>query len=251
MSRSQPVDREPELALFDRMIAVRTTERILLLRASGGIGKSTLIGEFRKRCPARLPIAHVDFKNGGGGQAELFARICDKLGRARFPNVTAAIRPLISQSSVNISDNTMLGRAAFDIALGGADEKQREFQLAEVTSAFCDDLRALGRAVLLFDTFEDCDASLRKWIGGALLGRVELMPELVVVIAGREVPPLSSEWQHLCHEVTLEGMAHEHWHHYAEAIGATVTLEFVHGCCVALQGNSLFIAGILERETRR
>jgi hypothetical protein len=118
---------------------------------------------------------------------------------------------------------------------------------AALMDAFMADLRALDRVVLIFDTFEMCDKTLQAWLT-YLLPRVARSPQrLVVIIAGREVPKPSLEWESHCRIVSLEPIAPEYWLTYARAVGATsLSLDYIKGCSVALKGHCLSIANILE-----
>ena len=80
MSHHQPADREPELELFDQIVAGQVLERILLLEAEGQIGKTTLMQAFDQRCPAHVPSAPLDLKGRSTSRHEFLYRICDSLG---------------------------------------------------------------------------------------------------------------------------------------------------------------------------
>ena len=81
MAREIPVDREEEIELFNTMLSGKTEERILLIEAQSGMGKTILLGEFSHCKPKRIDFAKIDFKGGGTSIAELFYRLRDKLGR--------------------------------------------------------------------------------------------------------------------------------------------------------------------------
>lgn len=87
-------NRERELEFLAGMVAGTTPERILLLDAGGGMGKTTLMTEFVRHCHgAGMPCVPVDLKGGPGPHAVL-ARLCDGLGRDGFPTLAARVEEL-------------------------------------------------------------------------------------------------------------------------------------------------------------
>lgn len=62
--RRQFVGREPELALFERMLVASPPFRVLLVHGAGGVGKSTLLDALRRRTRASdLPAIHYDARD--------------------------------------------------------------------------------------------------------------------------------------------------------------------------------------------
>ncbi len=59
--RYPPANREPEFELFNRMLAGETEERILLVEAGGGMGKTTLLEAFMRHCPRHTHCAPKDW----------------------------------------------------------------------------------------------------------------------------------------------------------------------------------------------
>jgi hypothetical protein len=94
MQRLPLADREKEQEFFAGMTAGTTGERILLLEAGGGMGKTTLMAEFVRHChSAGMPCVPVDLK-GDPGLHEVLARLCDGLGWEDFPAFTARVEEL-------------------------------------------------------------------------------------------------------------------------------------------------------------
>lgn len=247
MSRAAKVrvNREEELKLFKRMASGETPERVLLVSASSGMGKSELLREFSRQRPQEALYAVLDFKGGDVPDlAELFSRLCTRLGWSHFSRLSAQIAPFVAPAT-NISENTIIGRAEISIALNAPDEETRKFRRVALTDAFLDDLRAAGRVILVFDTFNACDFELAHWLSG-FLARAYNTPSLTVIVAGQSVPEPTLEWEAHCHHLPLDPMTAEHWLHYAETIGLTVTLDFIKGCWLAFNGHSLKIAELLE-----
>lgn len=93
MHHHRLANRDIELELFQDMIDRALTWRILLIEADGGIGKSTLLAEFVRRCPDDIPCVPVDLK-GSPGLHQVLARLCDALGWDHFPSFAAAVERL-------------------------------------------------------------------------------------------------------------------------------------------------------------
>lgn len=213
MTTEPYVDRDDELGLFESMVGGYTRERILLIRAESGLGKSVLLRAFEERCPPEVLFVIVDFKGGGVTLAELLTRSCGALGWEHFPNLSARVNEFV-RGGVNIQDNTTFGRTNIDIqlALAGPDEDTREWRRALLTEAFVADLRALGRVSLVFDTYNDCDPVVKRWFTSAFLARMIHCPHLTVVIAGQSVPEQATDWTSCCHEHTLREIACKYWY---------------------------------------
>lgn len=240
------VNREDELAFITRLARGETSARIALIEAPGGMGKSELLREFRERHPGRIPIVVVDFKGGGLSLADLIFHVCDTLGLSHFPTLTQAVRHIVQPTAIDISRNVMLGQNEISVALGGPDKQTREQRRSQLTVALMTDLRSLDDIILIFDTFEQCDPSLQPWFASVFLPAIHRSSQLSVIVAGRSTPPPTQMWD--AEIIPLAGIAPPHWLEYARVIGASLTLEFIRGCCVSLQGNCLAIAQIIEAE---
>jgi hypothetical protein len=105
MQRLPLANREDEIDFFAGMVAGTSDERILLLEAGGGIGKTTLLAEFVRRCRAeRVPCVLVDLK-GDPGLSEVLARLCGWLGWQGFPALMARVEEL-GRDSKQVVDAT-------------------------------------------------------------------------------------------------------------------------------------------------
>jgi hypothetical protein len=239
------VNRAEELALFVRIATGETPERVLLVSAASGMGKSELLREFSQRRPQDSLYGVVDFKGGDVPDvAELLSRLCGRLGWPKFRLLSARISQFVTPSA-SVNENTIIGRAEISIALAAPDEETRSFRRTALTEAFVDDLRSAGRAILVFDTFNACDSELAHWLSG-FLARASYAPGLTVIVAGQSVPEPTLEWEALCRQLPLGPMAAEHWLEYAGAIGLSVSLDFINGCWISCKGHSLKIAELLE-----
>jgi hypothetical protein len=181
-------------------------------------------------------FANLDFKVGTTNLAELLSRLCDKLGGwKRFPKVQNALHDIAHPSLMNISSNLMGGQSRIEAYLGERDEQERQAKLSTLTDAFFVDLRALGKTLIIFDTFEKSDELVKKWLTDAFLPRAFQSPNLYIIIGGQSVPEKTLEWD--CEHIPLAGIAHEHWHQYAHSVGVTVEIEHIRICCNFCKGN--------------
>lgn len=236
MPYRQPANREKELDLFDRMVTGQTAQRILLLEGEGDIGKSTLLGAFEERCPAGVPCAVIDLKGHSTGLHEILFRLCDALGWDHFPTFRACVEEL---GQVTIGRNVIIGQAQIEVALRSPDEGDRAARQTQLTQAFFNDLRAWKeRLVLIFDTYDDADPEVQRWLAGPCLARARYTANLVIVVAGRQVPQESIEWATCCHHHRLGCVEDvDAWDRYAQHRGLAVPRSWIEGFCVALNGH--------------
>jgi len=245
MTRGTNVDRENEIARYESMLAGKIPERILLMCAESGWGKSILLREFERRRPADIHhFAKLDFKSCAG-LAEMLSHLCDSLGWERFPHFQNAVRAIVQPMQVNVSQNLMIGQNQIEVALGGPDQQTSEARRSDLTNAFFADLRALGRVLLLLDTFEKGDETVQAWLAGSFLPRAQRSPELFIVLAGQRVPEQSFDWD--CCDLPLGPIAPEHWLIYAQSLGIPgLTLELIQNCWNTYRGHTITIANALQ-----
>jgi hypothetical protein len=246
--RSIRLDRDEELALFEKMLSDSISDRILLIHAQGGMGKSHLLREFVQVCHEKYIHAAMDFKAGGISIPELLSRVCDAIGWEHFGNLTKLIQQSSAGTTINITDNLLVGKnqIAIEQALNAPDEETREKQRVAVTDALFQDLRAFQKVVLIFDTFNDCDSIVAKWLSGAFLTRVCHTKNIIVVIAGRIVPEPALDWDAHCNEFVLGGIESRHFEEYAKSNGIDVHPERIKGLCDAFEGRPLPILNQLK-----
>ncbi len=237
------VDRREELALLQKLAAGQTDERILLIQAASGWGKSELLREFRSRMKQHPGLVLVDFKGGNLSLADVIYHICDILGWKHFKNLRAAVQHIL-HPAVSVGRNWMLGQNEIVVALGGPDEETRKMNRAALTRALVDDLRRIGGTVLVFDTFEQCAPELRAWFGGVFLPHVHRSPGMAVVIAGQKVPEETLMWRSIF--LPLEKIAPEHWDDYVRELGIPISLEQIRFCYANSNGHPLTIATVLN-----
>ena len=246
MTRPRIVNRSVELALFDQMVNRQIEERILLIRAESGMGKSLLLSEFEKRCPKEIIFVPIDFKGGGVNLAEIFSRARDWIGRDKFSKFSEIVENYIHKSIVTISDNNLFGRNKIDIALSGSDQDSLEERRVNLTDAFLADLQLLGKVLFVFDTFNACQEVVGIWIASGFLPRFRLNQNLMAVLAGQNVPQPTLEWTGIHREIHLEGISETHWLEFAKLINSQASEEFIKGFSAYRHGHPLEMATMLH-----
>lgn len=244
MTREIPVDREDEIRDFTEMLSGKTEERILLIEAQSGMGKTILLGEFGYQKPKKIAFAKIDFKTGSTSIAELVSRLRDKLGgKSKFPNLGKELQGVLSPS-ISVSSNLMFGKNQIEAYLNAKDEQEHQVRLSALTDAFFADIRAFGKLLLIFDTYEKSDESVKKWISDSFLSRAQNSPNIYLVIGGQVVPEDNFEWD--CIRRPLKGIPHEHWHQYAESKGMKFHAEYIRACCDIYEGHPLKVKSYLD-----
>jgi hypothetical protein len=358
MQRLPLANREEELAFFAGMVAGTSDERILLLEAGGGMGKTTLMAEFVRHCRAgQVPCVPVDLK-GDLGLDEVLARLCDELGWEGFPTLTArveelgrggrqaaemarfehihreeyplaaidklmidafavddlrrfcfyspALNPVLEKVANDASLQELVmaviefcqqqirlshllgeirahnfeqykrhyaqiygveagvpapgepaqitgagpGRAGIRDALRAADEGDRAARRGALTRGLFEDLaNREGRLVILFDTCEQAGPQVGAWLAEVFLAHAQRAENLVVVIAGREVPEVRLEWEACCQHHLLKDLRDPGlWQAYAEQIGAAIpSAEWIEAFCDLFDGHPLQMMQALAR----
>jgi hypothetical protein len=243
------LDRDQELELFANIATGKVNVRILLLRAKGGMGKSSLLREFIAHPPQNASLVVIDFKSKLITLHELISQTCDAVGWDKFPTLTEIARRFASLSAtVNVTGNTLLGqnRIIIEQALNAPDETTREQRRVDITNALFEDLRELNRVTFVLDTFEDCDDFVNAWLTGVFMSRICHAPNTAVILAGRCVPEPATNWHALCQEIYLQGIATEYFVKYAQRLGLSVHPERIRGVCEAYSGRPLPILTKLQ-----
>jgi AAA+ ATPase superfamily predicted ATPase len=252
MSQNRPkirVDREDEIAIFKKMLNAEINERIFLISAPSGIGKSELLREFAEHCTNDIKYVPVDFKGGSVNVAELLSKICAPFDKKLFYNFSNTLEKYQNSSIVNIQNNFMWGRNTINVVLNAIDDETLNLRQIALTEAFFADLKNFGKVLFVIDTFDDCTNPVTKaWITGDFLYRICHAPNVIVVIAGQEVPRITLEWENICYEHELRPIKKEYWYEYAKKIGASVpSNDSIDAIYDLLYGHSLGIAQAFER----
>lgn len=229
-------DRGRELDLFDQMVAGQSAARILLIEAEGGMGKSTLLREYDRRCAVRnARCVSVDLK-GGLGLAEVLAEVGRGVGWADLPSFGAQVVELARAAL----PRARAGRAALKAALQVPDEATRRIRQSALTEDLLADLDAMPqRLVLILDTLDDADPNVREWLLDEFLGSVRRSRSLVAVAAGRPPLEMRTTWAACCEHVRLQRIDAQDWHKGIHdlhpALG--ISLQEIRFLCECLQGH--------------
>ncbi|RMF37223.1 MAG: hypothetical protein D6759_02555 [Chloroflexi bacterium] len=224
------VDREKQFQGFLKMVARETEKQVMLVQAPAEMGKTWLIQRLRHECRSRgIPVAHFDFRDRRPWDYLTIVRQArDQLGPAYFNPMTQVIN---ASTGVNVQITTGAGAGGVDLSIADAGGQVVESEVAvgdvagrdiikdnfffvqadsetarraieiRITDAFFACLEALCReqvVAFLFDSYEDVTEEADRWLRAYLLARVRdgLLPNLVIVLAGREVPPFDTSWRH-------------------------------------------------------
>ena len=146
-------NRTPELELFNNIVQGKFPQRILLIEAKSGFGKTWLLRRFTDTLPTNTLCVPMDLKSAQRGIPYIFSSVRKRLGQERFPRLNAAVRQYLG-GGIDISDTTMIGKdQQFSVVLSNVDESTRNFRLTALREAFFEDLRAINqRIVFLFDS---------------------------------------------------------------------------------------------------
>ncbi|NMF58835.1 hypothetical protein [Pseudanabaena yagii] len=198
-------NRTKEVEFFKKMLLGQVPQRILLIEAASGMGKTSLLAEFASLCPAHAKAAvlvAIDLKSAQTGISHIFWRIQDDFGEEYFKNFNAEITGFLragigaSGNQIEVSGNQIQGTANhIQVILNAETEETRNMRLSKLQVAFFRDLKAIQKPiVMIFDTFNSASPSVANWIGGDFLAKVAKVEDIRVVIAGQSVPKPTIEW---------------------------------------------------------
>ena len=132
----QLANRTKELTQFTRMVTRQCEERIFLIEAPSGCGKTSLLLRFEAECPHSVKSAWVDLKAAQTGAPYVFSRIRKKLGTGNFPKFDRAVQQFMA-GGVEISGNAIQGQEnQIQVILNVQDENLRDLRLVALREAF-------------------------------------------------------------------------------------------------------------------
>jgi hypothetical protein len=208
-------DRGPELALFHRMLRGESDRQILLILDGREKGKTWFIWRLFHDCREQgVPVVLLDFDRDRSGLAgdvdSVVSEVRGYLGDKRTPHVcecTARMGLLSSladrvassptpgvdfgQSNIftDAEISSIAGRDMWQVGAvltGPLTPEQQVQRQADLGRALCHDLGALGRVVLLIDTFERAPEDTRAWLERWLLRALSReLSDVILVVAGR------------------------------------------------------------------
>ena len=238
---SKLANRTKELAFFKRMVLGEVSERILLVEAQSGYGKTGLMGRFLTECPENAKAIDIDLKDAlESGILYVFQRSQKLLGKAyfrEFDQVVAQYQP--STGDITIRGNQIQGDGnQIQVILQGVGSvEERQERLDRLQEAFFEDLEQYPLPIVfILDTFNGASPELQKRIAGSFLVDVGDCPKLRAVVAGSQVPQPSLSWQRHHHLFPLGPILEcDAWYTYAKASGFRFDRSqidvMVAGCC--------------------
>lgn len=226
------VNREKQYAGFQKMVARQTAKSVMLIRADHDMGKTWLLQRIRNHCRQHgIVNVHVDFSDRYPyDYLALVRRARDQIGGLAFNLLTATINNL---TGVNITLNSGSGGAGFNLDVDGGTAnlagefagrdiiKDNTFHIdtnneiarraieIKINDAFFTCMTAIQTdkpIVLLFDTYEAMTEEARLWLNNHLLQRMSSgsLPNVIVIIAGREIPEVSQSLKPLVARTGLD-----------------------------------------------
>lgn len=264
-------NRTREVEFFKKMLRGEISQRILLIQAASGMGKTILLTEFAALCPIHAEAAilvKIDLKSAQTGIAYIFSRLQRRLGENKFINFNKALNNFLS-AGVEVSDNQIEGTEnQIQMVLNAKSEDIRNFRLFHLQRAFFQDLQAIKKPiVMILDTFNDAPASVADWIEGdfvtdapaneadwiegGFLAEVADAKNIYVVIAGQSVPKPTIERKNISETLFLEKIDDvEAWYSFVEARGLPFEREAVKAFVRVLNGNPSEIMQVFESQAR-
>lgn len=246
-------NRTKEADFFKKMLRGEIAQRILLIQAASGMGKTSLLAEFAALCPVHgeaTLLVQIDLKSAQTGIAYIFSRLQRRLGEANFTKLNAALREFLS-AGVDVSENQIEGTEnQIQVVLNEESEELRNIRLNKLQEALFRDLQAIKKSILIvFDTFNSAPPSVADWVGGGFLAEVADGENIKVVIAGQTVPQPTIEWMHLAEIHCLDKIVDiEAWHSFVQAKGLPFERDAVKAFVRVLNGNPDAIMKVFQSQ---
>jgi len=201
--------------MFRQMLRQEVEQKILLIEAQSGYGKTDLLDYFAYHCSSQYSTVQLDLKDATLGTTYLISRLQRKLGQARFPRLEKSVCEFLS-ASIEVTNTEIVGQEnILQFVLNDTDQTQRNLRFNRLQVSFFEDLAGFSqRTVLLLDTFNAASKELRDWIEGQFLSEISQLEQFVVVVAGQITPEPNIEWRRLHYHYELHEIEEEAWHQY-------------------------------------
>ena len=244
-------NRTQELHRFEQMLRGQVPERILLVEAPSGYGKTGLMGRFERLCSPRIHPVLIDLKGAQAGIASVFSRIQRVLGTQRFPNFNAQSDRFLN-SGVEIQNNRLTGEGSQIQVILDVPPEERKYRLTQLQQVFFEDLERFDRPIaFILDTYNGATEELAGWIESQFLAEVALNPKLFAIVAGQIIPQPTIEWQNWHHPCKLDRiMEREAWYGYAKDVGYCFTSQEIDFSIDAVEGVPARVVALLEVAAR-
>ena len=261
MSLQHPVvDRRTELGIFLTLLddLDDRCESILLLKDESGQGKSKLLYLYESYCREnQIPVSRVDFKGGYLTPINVLRTIQTDFRPINLRRCSDTLQFNIAAPPVEISDNTGIGQTHYSVQttvnISGITIVEQRNRWETGAQAFIDDLFELSEEktkhfVVLFDTYEQANEDTKKWLSNHILRMAtpQRLNSLCVVIAGKEIPQASGEWEHCYKRINLEPLRLEDWLEYASLVVGNIPSDYVERIYARYKNSPLEMANVIN-----
>ena len=246
-------NRTQEIKQFLRMVKRQCRERIFLVEAPSGCGKTSLLLKFEAECPKLVKSAWVDLKAAQTGAPYVFSRIRKKLGINNFPKFDWAVQQLMA-GGVEVNGNEIQGQEnQIQVILNVQDDHLRDMRLVALREAFFQDLAAFSNSVvLILDTYNSASETLANWISGGFLAEVADTSNVIAIVAGQHIPEPNGEWMRYYYHCQLEAIWEiDVWWDYTQSAGLPFNRDEVGMAIRILQGQPSEIVKTFETLARQ
>lgn len=255
------VDRKIEFGIFRALLdnSKNKSESILLLKNESGQGKSKLLRLYETHCREnKIPVSRVDFKGGSLTPLDIIRTVhADFRPFYELQRCSNLLSNKLSPPSIHITNNTSIGQAQYSIqntfqSTGTTIEEQRARWEAGAQAVLDDlfDLTKNGQRyfVILFDTYEQASDEAQKWLANHILrmSTPQRLSSLLIVIAGKEIPHPTSEWEHCYQTINLEPLKLEDWLEYASLVIGDFHPEYIERIYAHYKNSPLQMATVIN-----
>ena len=249
------VNRDEEKKLFLKMLLNQTSVHILLMEAEGGMGKTILSDQFWD-ISGENKRGRIDFKKSSSSIGDVLRDLVEQFGSQFFSIFEEVCFSVLHELGKNVRQANLI-YSTLDVSLAQLSPEDRSSHLKLITDAFFTNLETIRDpnqpVVMLFDTFEKASDSTKQWIAEIFVDLIRRYPRLVCVIAGREVPRVSTDSRDWCLQHKLQPLSDAHSREYILKVTVTQNEELVTYITKLSKGIPLslmtFVQALLEVRT--
>ncbi len=206
------INRQDVFELFDQLVQPNSPHHILHLLGDAKMGKTHLMARIfpeRAKDPHQLHCAMLNF-HSQIRVADILHNLRSRLAQAGpFSEFDQTYRDWATRPVIEASDIQALFAKINVSAQKTADEMPKIDPM--LTTHFVADLRLITDhpVVLLFDALDDAPETIRVWLFHTLLGQLALLPQVRVVLAGRNLPEPAADYAPTCQVHRLQPVRNE------------------------------------------
>jgi hypothetical protein len=245
MRDTKLLDRHIPVVIFKKMLEGESQESILRLIGSEKMGKSRILREFYyiSKNDYIASCALIDLRSKLQSYSELMYGVIEQLGHENFQRYISLQEQFSDQRAVVVS---RLGMLFSNLVIRNEQNmKVEETQRLQLTTAFLLDLESLQSikpVILLFDAFEQGNETTKLWITEQLLIGLCQLPNVHVVIAGRDLPEPLISYNNKCKTHELLPVELDAHLAYCHELGVNLNEPTIIAFVAAFDGNpGLFV----------